>query len=124
MEVGVDAVELHRRVEEAFNIGDVDALMALYDDDAQMVRDDGSVASGLDAIREIWTGFVALRGRITTHTRFGVGLEDVALLSNTWEFEGAGMTLSATTAEVARRGRDGIWRYAIDNPFGLTTDAP
>jgi ketosteroid isomerase-like protein len=122
MEVGVDAMELHRQVEAAFNGGDVDALMALYVDDAQMVRDDGSVACGLDAIREIWAGFVALRGRITMRTRFAVEQGDIALLSNAWEFEGAGLTLSATTAEVARRGSDGTWRYAIDNPFGLTTD--
>src|SRR4051794_35769490 len=120
----VDAVELHRRVEEAFNLGDVDALVALYEDDAQMVRDDGGVAIGLDAIRDIWTGFVALGGRISMETRFAVEQDDVALLSNRWEFSGAGMTLTATTAEVARRGSDGIWRYAIDNPFGLAQEAP
>ena len=44
----------------------------------------------------------------------------VALLSNTWTFEGAGMSFSATTAEVARRSSDGAWRYTIDNPFALT----
>ena len=48
--------------------------------------------------------------------------DDVALLSNTWTFEGAGMTFSATTAEVARRTSEGTWRYVIDNPFGLTTE--
>ena len=33
-----------------------------------MVRDDGSTAEGLDAIREIWAGFVALGGRIAMTT--------------------------------------------------------
>lgn len=116
----MDAVELHRRVEAAFNAGDIDALVALYEDDAQMVRDDGSAAVGLDAIREIWSGFVALGGKITMKTRFAVEHRDLALLSNTWVFDGAGMSFSATTAEAARRGADGQWRYAIDNPFGLT----
>jgi ketosteroid isomerase-like protein len=120
----MDAVELHHQVEDAFNVGDIDALVALYEEDALMVRDDGATVAGHDAIREIWAGFVALGGRIAMKTRFAVEQEDVALLSNTWEFNGAGMTLTATTAEVARRAPDGTWRYAIDNPFGLTPDAP
>jgi len=118
----MDPGDLHRHVEEAFNSGDVDALVALYEPDARMVRDNGSVGSGTDAIREIWSGFVALGGQIQMTTRFVVEHDDVALLSNTWTFEGAGMTFSATTAEVARRTSEGTWRYVIDNPFGLTTE--
>ena|SRR5947209_16856975 len=117
----MDATDLHRGVEEAFNRGDVDALVALYEPRAYMVRDDGSLAEGTDAIREVWNGFVALGGQIQMTTQFVVEHDDVALLSNTWTFEGAGMTLSATTAEVARRASDGAWRYVIDNPFGLTS---
>jgi ketosteroid isomerase-like protein len=114
------ARDLHGRVEEAFNRGDVDALITLYEPNACMVRDDGSVATGIDAVREVWSGFVALGGRIQMTTRFAVEQGDVALLSNTWIFDGAGMTFSATTAEVARRSSD-AWRYVIDNPFGLAT---
>ncbi len=117
----VTADELHRQVEDAFNRGDVDALVALYEPGACMVKDDGSVATGTDAIREIWSGFVALGGRIEMTTRFAIEQDEVALLSNTWTFEGAGMTFSATTAEVARRSGDGVWRYVIDNPFGLSS---
>src|SRR5689334_2968213 len=117
----MDPGDLHHRVEEAFNRGDVEALVTLYEPNARMVRDDGSVATGTAAIREIWSGFVALGGRIQMTTRFVVEQGDVALLSNTWTFEGAGMTFSASTAEVARRSSDGAWRYVIDNPFGLTT---
>jgi ketosteroid isomerase-like protein len=90
-----------------------------------MVRDDGTTASGLDEIRAIWVGFVALGGTMTLETRYAVEQGDIALLSNTWTFEGAGMTVSSTTAEVARRGPDGQWRYVIDNPFALpAADAP
>jgi len=57
-------------------------------------------------------------------TRYAVEVEDTALLSNTWIFEGPGMTFSASTAEVARRQPDGSWRYVIDNPFGGVADTP
>jgi ketosteroid isomerase-like protein len=50
------AGDLHRHVEEAFNRGDVEALVALHEPHAYMVREDASVATGTDAIREVWTG--------------------------------------------------------------------
>ena len=109
--------DLHRQVEDAFNAGDVDALVALYEPDARMLRDDGTAAEGLDAIREIWAGFVALGGRIAMTTRFAVEAGDVALLSNAWTWTADGMDGGAVTSEVARRQADGTWRYVIDNPF-------
>jgi uncharacterized protein (TIGR02246 family) len=109
--------DLHRRVEEAFNAGDVNGLVALYEPDARMVRDDGSAAVGRDAIREIWAGFTALGGRISMTTRTVVEAGDIALLSNAWAFSADGLDGGAVTAEVARRGADGTWRYVIDNPF-------
>jgi len=109
--------DLHRRVEEAFNRSDVDALVALYEPDARMVRDDGTAAVGLEAVREIWAGFVGLGGRIAMTTRTVVEAGDIALLSNAYAFTADGMKFGAVTAEVARRGPDGTWRYLIDNPF-------
>jgi len=111
--------DLHPLVESAFNAGDVDALVELYEPDAHMLGEDGAVASGVDAIREIWAGFTALGGRISMVTRYAAEAGDVALLSNTWSFEMDGAVVaSAITAEVARRQADGSWRYIIDNPYG------
>ena len=58
----MDPVGVHAAVESAFNDGDVDALMDLYEPDARMVRDDGTVAVGLDEIRTVWSDLVALGG--------------------------------------------------------------
>jgi ketosteroid isomerase-like protein len=49
----VEPEAVHAAVETAFNAGDVDALMGLYEPDARMVRDDASVAVGLDEIRAV-----------------------------------------------------------------------
>jgi uncharacterized protein (TIGR02246 family) len=121
----MEPADLHSRVERAFNAADVDALVDLYEPDAQMVTDDGSVVSGPEAIRSIWSGFAELGGQIAMTTRYSVEQGDVALLSNTWIFhmEGAAVA-SSVTAEVARRQPDGSWRYIIDNPYAAPTEGP
>src|SRR5271163_2085336 len=109
--------DIHRLVEEAFNAGDPDALVALYEEDAAMATPDGTFVNGRDAIREQWSGFVALGGSIHMSTRYAVVVGDTALLSNDWRFTGAGMELSSRTAEVARRQPGGTWKYVIDHPY-------
>jgi ketosteroid isomerase-like protein len=112
----MDVGEIHRVVEDAFYAGDTDALVALYED-AAMATPDGTFVNGRDAIREQWSGFVALGGNIQMTTRYAVVVGDTALLSNDWHFTGAGMELSSRTAEVARRQPDGTWKYVIDHPY-------
>ncbi len=104
-------------VEDAFNAGDTGALVALYEEDAAMAIPDGTFVNGREAIREQWSGFVALGGNIQMTTRYVVIVGDTALLSNDWRFTGAGMELSSRTAEVARRQPDGTWKYVIDHPY-------
>lgn len=121
----MEPVAVHAAVESAFNAGDVDALMSLYEPDARMVRDDASVAVGLDEIRAVWTDLVALGLRVRMVTRYALESGDIALLSNDWTLELEGNAVaSGTTAEVARRQDDGTWRYVIDNPLGADTHAP
>jgi ketosteroid isomerase-like protein len=106
---------LHEAVCAAYNAGDVDAMVALYEPDAWLFGPSGPV-QGHDAIRAVWDGFVALGGRLTMTTRYAVEHGDHALLSNQFVMVIGDMEVSAATAEVARRGADGTWRYVIDNP--------
>src|SRR3954454_4494989 len=116
------AAELHAKVQAAFNAGDVDALVALYEPDARMFHDNGTVAEGVDAIREVWAGFTALGGQIAMTTRYAVEADEVALLSNSWTFTMDGAEVAGSiTSEVARRQADGTWRYVIDTPYSGPT---
>ena len=115
--------QIHRLFEEAFNAGDIDGLMALFEPDAALVPQPGSVAHGTEEVREALGRYLALEGRIALDTRLVVKVGDLAYLSNAWSLDGTGpdgqpLTLGATTAEVARRQPDGTWRYVIDNAWG------
>ena len=107
--------DLHERVQTAFNAGDVDALVGLYEPDAWLFGLEGPV-QGLDAIRSVWEGFVAMGGKIEMETQYVVEKGDIALLSNRWRATVGDGEMAATTAEVARRQPDGTWLYVIDNP--------
>jgi uncharacterized protein (TIGR02246 family) len=115
--------QIHRVFESAFNAADLDQLMTLYERDAALIPQPGSVAHGTDQVRAALEQYLALQGRITLETKLVVEVGDLAYLSNTWSLRGTGadgqpLTLGATTAEVARRQADGTWRYVIDNAWG------
>ena len=72
---------------EAFNTGDLEGLVSLYEADAAFVEEGGGVARGPDAIREIMRGFFAQKLHFTieaTVTQNG----DIALLNSPWTLSG------------------------------------
>jgi uncharacterized protein (TIGR02246 family) len=115
---------IHGLFEQAFNAGDVEALIALYERDAALIPQPGAIAEGTAAIRDSLRWFLDRGGQITLDTKLVVRVGDLAYLANRWSLTGATMPdgspaeLGATTAEVARRQPDGTWRYVIDNAWG------
>ena len=115
--------QIHQLFETAFNAADIDGLMELYESNAALIAQPGSVDHGSEQVRAALQGFLALKGRITLNTKLVFTVGDLAYLSNTWSLNGTGpdgnpVALGATTAEVARRQGDGTWRYLIDNAWG------
>ena len=116
--------QIHGLFEQAFNAGDLDALMALYEPDAALVPQPGMVAEGSAAIRDSLRWFLDRGGQIMLDTKLVLRVGDLAFLSNRWSLTGGTMPdgspaeLGATTAEVARRQPDGNWLYVIDNAWG------
>ncbi|HEV7872464.1 MAG TPA: nuclear transport factor 2 family protein [Modestobacter sp.] len=114
---GVALTDIHPAVAAGINDQDLDGLMALYAPDAALVLLDGSVVTGTAAIREQYAGILELHGRMTLRTRYVLEVGDLAVLSNEWTLTAGDLTMSAATAEVARRQSEGGWLYAIDHPF-------
>jgi ketosteroid isomerase-like protein len=115
--------QIHRLFEHRFNAGDIDGLMELYEPDAALIAQPGSLANGIEQARAALQGFLTLKGHITLDTKLVVTVGELAYLANTWSLHGTDpdgnpVALGATTAEVARRQPDGSWRYVIDNAWG------
>lgn len=88
---------------------DVDGLVELFEDEAVLDTGNG-LASGSAAIREFWEGFVA--GGITVT----VGRQADALINGDLALTSTRMPDGVVTVEIARRQRDGSWKWALDQP--------
>jgi ketosteroid isomerase-like protein len=111
--------QLHMLFKKYWNSKDLDGMVSLYEEDAILAGQEG-VAQGLDAIRAGYETFFAM-GADIDFVGDGVSYElgDLALCHGHWKMTvGADVVAEAKTAEVARRGPDGKWRYILDNPFG------
>jgi ketosteroid isomerase-like protein len=53
--------QIHRLFEDRFNAGDLDGLMELYEPDAALIAQPGSVAHGSEQARAALQGFLASR---------------------------------------------------------------
>ncbi len=111
---------------EALNAGDIEALLALYEPDAVFVTEPGHPVTGTEQIREALEGILALKGTFRLATPGMVRGPDLAFVVARWSIAGTGpdgqpVTVTGVTADVVRRGTDGVWRFALDNPWGADT---
>ena len=115
--------EIHRKFERAFNAGDLGALVDLYEPDAALIPQPGTVVHGKDQIGPALQQFLDLGGTISLDTKEVIEVGELAFLVNRWSLTGTGpdgeaFDMGALTAEVARRQPDGTWLYVFDNAWG------
>lgn len=106
----------------AYNSGDIENLLALYEPNAVLVPQPGQRAVGLAAIRAALAGFLNLQGKMQSENVYCIRTGDIALLQASWKLSAIGadgqpLELSARTAEVVRQQPDGSWLYLIDHAF-------
>ncbi len=108
--------EIHALFLDAFNRGDLEALVALYEPGAVLVIS-GHASVGHEAIREAYQRMLARRGQMELETRSvvesGGGL---AVLHAAWTLSSTGSTARGVSTEVVQRQPDGSWLFLIDEP--------
>ncbi|MFF4343255.1 YybH family protein [Kitasatospora sp. NPDC001540] len=120
-----DPTRLPVLFEERLNAGDVEGVLALFAPGASMRTVNGAVLTDREALRREIGGTVAAGGRLANVQRHTLVGADTALLVTDWTLEidapdGTRVSPSGTTANVARRGGDGEWRFAVLNPLGTS----
>jgi uncharacterized protein (TIGR02246 family) len=116
-----DPAHLHILFMDAFNTGDIESLVALYESNAVLIVN-GQPVVGQELIRNAYESFLARRPRMALKTCSAVIFDDsLAVLYGDWILEPSptdetGKTTRGLSTEVVRRQADGSWRFVIDNP--------
>ncbi|HEX8190270.1 MAG TPA: SgcJ/EcaC family oxidoreductase [Pyrinomonadaceae bacterium] len=108
---------------EAFNSGDVENLVSLYEPGAVLVPRPGLVVEGVEDIRAALRELLALRGVMRSENQYALVHGDIALLRAKVHLvgtapDGERVEINNHTAEVIRRQPDGSWLYILDHPYG------
>lgn len=113
----VDPARLPLVYADALNAGDVDAVLALFHEDAAMDTF-GKVLTDPEALRAETVQKIAAQAHLTNKPKSTLIGGDTALTTVEWDLEatspdGARISLTGTTTAVARRSADGSWRFAV-----------
>lgn len=113
---------------DALHAGDAARAARLWTRDAKLIAADGQVLEGSEAITEAMQTFVASGARLTIELDRLFVSGDVALATGKLTVSidsdvGASHSHTSDSVVVYTRGEDGVWRVAIDAPWGLPADS-
>ena len=108
---------------EAYNAGDLDALVSLYDPKAAFVIKPGRVTGTPAELRGAMHYLLDLGCRLAVDPRTFIRSDDIVLVLGTFTLSGRGendvpFERTSPFADVLRRQPDGRWLVAVDNPYG------
>jgi uncharacterized protein (TIGR02246 family) len=114
--------ELHPALTAAYNAGDLEGMLALYDPQATFVIKPGRVTDGPAELRTALRRLIETRGRLTVRPDSFVRSHDVVLVLGNYTHTGHRRTgtpfaIESRFADVLRRQADGRWLIAVDNGF-------
>ncbi len=115
--------EIHELFAQAYQAGDLEGILALYETEATFVLQSGERVRGHAAIREALRNFLVAKPRFELQQEQVVQADDIALIISRWTIDGASpdgqpARMEGRTADVARRQPDGRWLVVIDHPYG------
>lgn len=112
--------DLHPALSAAYNAGDLEAMLALYDPEAVFVIKPNRVTEGRDQLRSALQYLIDLRGRLSVTPRTFIRSGDVMLVLGTFTLigrrqDGTPVERTSRFADVLRLHPDGRWLIAVDN---------
>jgi uncharacterized protein (TIGR02246 family) len=117
----LEAVEL---LDEAFNRGDIEAVLEFYEDGAVVVAEPDRLATGKTEIRQAYQWILShLKGTARQEKTYVIETGDIALFTSRWSYTGVTSDGSPVSREsyasvILRKQSDGGWRIVVDNSWG------
>ena len=103
-----DPQDLERLLIARQHEGDVEGMVALYEEGAMLDAGDGELRKGKDAIRNFFADDIA------AGKQYDSGEQRPAIINGDVALTSTRLPDGSVTTELARRQRDGTWLWAID----------
>jgi ketosteroid isomerase-like protein len=113
------AEDVHAVLANAFNTGDVDTVMSMYDVTGIIVPEPGKPVSGKVKFEEAIKGILSIKGKMDIKTVYCLQTGNIAVGRSEWNITDNGETkISAKGIEVMKQQADGSWKIIVDHAFG------
>jgi ketosteroid isomerase-like protein len=113
------AEDAHATLAAAFNTGNVDTVMKMYDVNGIIVPEPGKPVSGKQRFEEAIKSILSIKGKMEIKTVYCLETGDLAVGRSEWKIkDGNEVKVSAKGIEVMKRQPDGSWKIVIDHAFG------
>ena len=116
-----EVVEL---LDQAFNRGDIEAVLDFYEEDAIMVVKPGRLATGKAELRSAFEWILTnIKGTAKQEKTHVIEAGDIALFTSKWSYsgetaDGTPIARESYATTIFRKGEDGRWRIVVDNSWG------
>lgn len=119
MNLPTRAADAHAALAAAFNTGNLDTVMKIYDGDGIIVPEPGNPVSGKEKFKEAVKAILAIKGKMEIKTVYCLQTGNIAVGRSEWNITvGNEVKISARGIEVMKQQDDGTWRIIIDHAFG------
>jgi len=113
------AEDTHSALADAFNTGNVDTVMKMYDVNGIIVPEPGKPVSGKQRFEEAIKSILSIKGKMEIKTVYCLQTGDLAVGRSEWNIkDGNEVKVSAKGIEVMKQQTDGSWKIVIDHAFG------
>ena len=113
------AEDAHATLAAAFNTGNPEIVMSMYDTAGIIVPEPEKPVSGTEKFKEAIKAILSIRGKMEIKTVYCLQTGNIAVGRSEWSItDGNEVKVSAKGIEVMRQQADGTWKIVIDHAFG------
>lgn len=117
------AEDAHAMLAAAFNTGDVNTVMNMYDVTGIIVPEPEKPVSGKEKFEEAIKAILSIKGTMEIKTVYCLQTGNIAVGRSEWSItEGNEVKISAKGIEVMKEQTDGTWKIIVDHAFGAEAD--
>lgn len=113
------AQDAHQSLAAAYNTGDLNTVLNMYDTSGIIVAEPENPVSGKEKFEAAVKGILSIKGKMEIKTVYCLQSEDVAIGRSEWSIrDGGEVKVAAKGIELMKRQQDGTWKVLIDHAFG------